>query len=273
VIWLFGELAAHVFVPAYPGTTAISQPVQFGGGVGMMARHLAAAGENARLVALTGADTIGVMLRAAVPSGIHAEHRVDTSARTSTVFLRHDRHSVTDVSIDIGGADITLAVDAASALAADDLAYVPAFPGHEEIVTAVAGSSAQTVVDFGFAPWGSEAEVVAARLRELPAGGLAQISGGDLDLPVRLRLLEVALEHGYPAAVVTGGSGTTIGCADSERFEVPARPVTPLCTIGCGDVLIAETLRALSGGDTLEKACNRGCEAARAKALRWGIEE
>lgn len=269
---VIGELALHAFVPSGEAQITPNDPrLELGGGIGMMARHLAERGCAARAFTITGDDDVGLLLRSMMsrvaPASVHV---VDSNARSSLIYMYYG--TVLDrLGISAGNVSPGLLLEAVRTLPSDAWVYCPCFPGHEELCRAVVASSRRAVIDFGhFADLGDFDRLV-RRLESVPAGHIAQLNGASLDEAARRELLAMARGHGSERAFVTCG-GEPILAADANRvFSVVPEPTDPKCTIGAGDVLIAETMFQLRSGDDFQTALALGSRAASAKCRRWGI--
>lgn len=72
--------------------------------------------------------------------------------------------------------------------------------------------------------------------------------------------------------MITSGSDELLGYDRETNFSVMPPHLKPICTIGAGDVMIAELMFELEISGNFQRACEQGCRNAALKCLQWGVE-
>ena len=269
-----GELAVHAFVPATPGAhphIADEAPLQLGGGAGMMARHLRKRGEDFCALTFAGEDASGRFLSAELDAlGAGGSHVSVPGEQSSVVFLHYSTH-VEDMTILPGGASVRAIEPLLLDVRRTDWVYCPYFPGYERGARLLAERSERLVLDFGYFDHHGDETILAERISSAPPARIALLNGADLTPDASERLLDRATQRGFDSALLTRGSEPALVSDRGTRSAVrpPKGPVR--CTIGAGDVLVAELLVHLKHSTDFRTACARGVDAASRKCAHWGI--
>ena len=273
-IYVFGELALHVFVPSTSASTlpTTESPVQLGGGAGMIVRHLSHRGAATHLIGAVGDDPVATCIAslAALTSPESVVVR-DCSATSSTVYIFHDARNVSELRIIRGTVSLQSLLPYAAAPQVEDVVYCPWFPGYELLARHLATRCKRLVLDFGFHDWSGNAGLIAERLSDAPRAELVVINGSSLAETRRSELRDTAISLGYERVIVTAGECDVLGFDMGHNFRITPGSIAAVCTVGAGDVMISEILLALSRLEDLQEATGRGCSAATSKSARWGV--
>jgi sulfofructose kinase len=259
-------------IPHVPGKHFATGFREVGGGVAANAAvTVAALGGRARYVGRVGADSVGERIVAELQ-----EWKVDTS-RVRRVAGRAS--SVSAVFVDTAGARLIVnhadpglfegeTVEAVDVAGADAVLADLRWPrGAAAALRAGAAQGIPGILDYDLSPApGTDEALSAASHVAFSEPALARLAGVT---DPREGLRRIRARTGAFLAVTVGADG--VYWLDADRVHhLPAFPVTPLDTLGAGDVFHGAMALALAEGSDIERAFRLAAAAAAIKCTRSG---
>lgn len=261
-----GELCLHLNARAGAGR-AVPSP---GGTPAFVLLQLRELGFQAEALVAAGPDEAGdraVGLLRAEAGGVCD---VRSGSRTAVAHIVADGERT---ALRIESSDVDPAVLAASLAERPlpGLVHLPAFPGMDAALEALAGRGCPVVADFGYIPFlGSAARLRAHVLPRLKGVEVAILNGARSDVREMASLADACCGEGVPVVFTTFGARGVRVTTRRRSAHLPAAESAPVNTVGAGDAFTAGALSVLwDGGDPFAAAAFGQCVAAAKIERMW----